>query len=280
MQAMAPIWKQQLLAVAAVAGLTMSPAAGKAGESGQQLVVDTAVILAVDVSDSVDDNRYSLQMEGMARALEDQGVIDALTSGPNGKVALQLIVWADNVETALPWQIISRAEDARATTAQIRQLKHKAGEYTCMARMMSIVDERLLDDLPFQTQRIVLDVSGDGIDNCADPASVDVARDRLIGRSVTINGLPILVKGENETVGSGAYRAPGFGLRPLSRGPDTETTTLDKWFRAHVIGGPASFIHAAQGYEDFERAFRQKFVSEISGRIPPAYAAQMAASAP
>ena len=75
---------------------------------------------------------------------------------------------------------------------------------------------------------------------------------------------PLRMIRENDIVGAGAYRAPGYGLDNL--GPDTDTTTLDAWYEEHVIGGPGSFLKVAQGYEDFGRAFRQKFVTEISGR--------------
>lgn len=138
-----------------------------------------------------------------------------------------------------------------------------------MARMMQIVSERIFDDLPFAASRKVLDISGDGIDNCAEPAAVDKARDAVLQRGVTINGLPIIVKGESDVVGAGAYRAPGFGLRPLTPGPEAETT-LDHWFKDHVIGGPAAFLMPAQGYEDFSRAFRQKLLTEISALPQPA----------
>jgi uncharacterized protein DUF1194 len=131
--------------------------------------------------------------------------------------------------------------------------------------MMSLVGERMLQSLPARAAARARRV-GDGIDNCAEAAASERAGDELVAKGVTINGLPIIVKGENEVVGTGAYRAPGFGLRELPKGPDTGKTTLDAWFHDHVIGGPAAFLHVAQSYEDFGRAFRQKFVTEISER--------------
>ncbi len=79
-----------------------------------------------------------------------------------------------------------------------------------------------------------------------------------------INGLPIIVKGENDIVGSGAYRAPGLPLDGATIGPATGETTLDTWYKSYVVGGPAHFLLPAQGFEDFGRAFRQKFLTEIS----------------
>ena len=228
--------------------------------------VDAALILAVDISQSVDEDRYRLQMEGMAKALENEAVADAITSGPYGRIAIQFIVWADGVETLIPWQIISSRKNALTFAGLIRRQTHRAGEYTCMARMMRIVDESMLDELPFTATRTILDISGDGIDNCAEPQAVNDARDRLVGRGVTVNGLPIIVSGENDVVGAGAYREPGFGLRPLSHDPGLETT-LEHWFKDHVIGGRGAFVQPSQGYEEISRAFQQKFLTEISSTV-------------
>ncbi len=232
--------------------------------NAQVPAVDTVLILAIDVSNSVDDARYALQMEGVARALEDPEVIAAISGGGAGSILLTIVAWSDRAEVALPWQIIASAEDGRKTAQMVRGLPQRRGEYTCVARMMGFVNNVVLPTIPTQAGRIVVDVSGDGIDNCAVRGTSDKERDLLIGAGVTINGLPIIVKGENDIVGAGAYRAPGYGLDNL--GPDTDTTTLDAWYEEHVIGGPGSFLKVAQGYEDFGRAFRQKFVTEISGR--------------
>lgn len=91
----------------------------------------------------------------------------------------------------------------------------------------------------------------------------------MLELGVTINGLPILVPGENDVVGVGAFRKPGFGLRELPGTSDQAATTLDRWYRDHVIGGPGSFLLVAQGYEDFARALRRKLVTEISSAAAP-----------
>jgi len=229
-----------------------------------QEAVDTALVLAVDVSDSVDAKRYQLQMEGIAQALEDRAVINSIMSGHHGAILVTLVAWSDRAEIALPWQKIASIADGERVAGLVRTLPHRKGEYTCMARMIVSVRDTVLETLPLPAERAVLDVSGDGIDNCADPSESEAARDRLLRKGATINGLPILVKGENDIVGSGAYRAPGYGLRALPDGAVGAATTLDAWFEAHVIGGPAAFLLTAEGYEDFGRAFRRKFVTEIS----------------
>ena len=225
-------------------------------------VFDTALVIAVDVSQSVDDSRYKLQMDGIASALEDSSVIAAITGGINGKIIVSLIAWSDSAETMLPWQTIESSADAVAVAKQIRNLPIRRGEFTCMARMLETLPVGILNDMPSKALRTVIDVSGDGIDNCAQKTRSDEARDALIASGITLNGLPIIVEGENEVVGSGAYRAPSYGLGNL--GPDTDTTTVDAWYTEHVIGGPGAFLMKANGYEDFGRAFRQKFVTEIS----------------
>ena len=227
-------------------------------------VADTALVLAVDVSDSVDATRYKLQIEGIALALDDPGVIAAITGGPHGAIALSLVTWADHARVAIPWRLIRSRADAAALAADIRRLPQITGEYTCVARMFEFTRLTVVSDMPLKADRVVIDVSGDGIDNCSVPEESAAERDALVAAGATINGLPIIVKGENEIVGSGAYRAPGFGLRELSRGPDSATTTLDAWYNGHVIGGAGAFLLKANGFEDFGRAFRQKFVSEIS----------------
>lgn len=226
--------------------------------------VDTALILAVDVSDSVDANRYQLQMEGISRALEDESVINAITGGPKGGILLSLVSWSDHAEMQLSWQLIRSTDDARRIAALIRALPQRTGEYTCLSRMLAMVKESVAPDVPAKATRVVLDVSGDGIDNCSEPANTARERDELVAMGVTINGLPILVKGENDVVGSGAYRAPGYELKGLLVGAGSHQTTMEAWYRDNVVGGPTSFLIAAQGFGDFGRAFRQKFITEIS----------------
>ncbi len=93
------------------------------------------------------------------------------------------------------------------------------------------------------------------------PTASVMPMEALLATGATVNSLPILVPGENDVVGAGAYRAPGYGLQatPLPQ----ERTSLEQWYRAHVIGGPGTFLLAA-GYGDFSRARRRKFVIELS----------------
>lgn len=251
-----------VVAAPLLASLWLGFAAAQSGEKGAPPEADTALVLAVDVSDSVDAERYRLQMEGIAWALEDPGVIDAITSGPRGGIVLSLVAWSDSTEIAMPWAWIRNAGDARRVAGLVRGLPQKGGEYTCLARMLSRVRDHVVPHAPGDARRVVVDVSGDGIDNCEVRRATDAARDALLAQGVTINGLPIIVAGENDVVGVGTFRRPGFAFEDL--GLDRDATTLDAWYRDHVIGGAGAFLHVAHGYEDFGRAFRQKFVTEIS----------------
>lgn len=244
--------------------LPLMPRSLSANESQQ--MVDTALIVAVDVSQSVDEERYKLQMEGIAQALEDPSVIQVITGGANGSILFSMIAWADQANMVIDWQQIASKEDAFKVAALVRQLPLQSGEFTCLGRMLRKVSTLYIPRLPMPAARVVIDVSGDGIDNCVDRATLQTERDTVLATGATINGLPIIVAGENDVVGSGAYRAPGNSFHQLSNQPDHETTTLDQWFRDHVIGGPGTFLLAANGYQDFGRALRQKFVIEISAR--------------
>ncbi len=171
---------------------------------------DTALILAVDVSNSVDAERYRLQMEGIARALEDPGVINAISSGPNGGILLTLVEWADGADQTIPWQIVRTLEDGQRFAALVRGLKQKTGEYTCVAHMMGLVKDRIFSDMPGGAVRTVLDVSGDGIDNCRPFQETISRRDALVAEGVQINGLPIIVSGENEIVARAPIAPPAL----------------------------------------------------------------------
>ena len=230
--------------------------------------VDTALIVAIDVSNSVDDQRYKLQMEGIAQALEDPGVIQAIVGGAKGGILFSLITWADRATVNLPWTHIASEADARAAATRVRLLPRQGGEFTCMAKMMRIVSDKIVPQIPAKAVKVVLDVSGDGRDNCNEKEPIDQVRDELVQYGVTVNGLPILGGEGSEIVTPGVPSTQSYL-------PDQQTADpLEVWFREHVKGGEGSFVLPANGYADFGRAIRQKFVLEVSGltgRVRQAY---------
>jgi len=216
----------------------------------QQTDIDTALIVSVDVSNSVDEHRYKLQMEGIAKALEDPEVLKAILNGPNGGILVSMVTWADKPRFALPWQKIASAADAAAVAAKVRALPRQTGEFTCVSGMLRSISDKVVPQIPAKPFRIIVDVSGDGRENCNPDEPPAAVRDELVASNVTVNGLPIL-EGD-------------------------EGATLESWYRENVMGGPGSFILPANGFGDFGRAIRQKFMIEISGKPLPVKEARAA----
>jgi hypothetical protein len=223
--------------VAALLALMPASAARAAPE-----MVDTALVLAVDVSQSVNDARFALQMDGIAKAFEDPEVQRSILSGPHRAIFVSLVEWSDKAAVAVPWTLIASPEDAKSFAATLRKTPRRGAEFTCMSRALQLIGDKVLPFLPMPANRTVIDVSSDGHDNCNLSPPVDALRDALVAEGVTINGLPIL--------------------------DGDEALTLEAWYKAHVIGGTSAFTVPAHGYGDFERAMRRKFVTEISQLIP------------
>lgn len=200
--------------------------------------VDTALIVSVDVSSSVDERRYRLQLEGIAAALEDPAVLSAILSGPRSGILFSVVTWADRPKLSLPWLRIASKTDAARAALMVRAMQREQGEFTCLAKMLRFVSDKIVPQIPEKALKVVVDVSGDGSDNCNPEEPARAVRDEMVARAVTINGLPIL--------------------------EGREADTLEEWYRGNVVGGAGSFTLAAAGYEDFGRAIRQKFVVEIS----------------
>lgn len=233
-----------LLTASVLLGMHPAAAGEPAAAAAAAERADTALVLAVDVSGSVDGVRFGLQMEGIAKAFEDARVQQAILSGPHRAIVVALVEWSTKPHLGLPWTLVTSSEDARALAARIRTLPRVDAQFTCMSAALRFVDEKVLPRLPVAADRTVIDVSGDGEDNCNPHEPVDAVRTRIVGGSdsVVINGLPILV-GE-------------------------QAGTLEDWYGEHVVGGPGAFVLAASGYDDFDRAMRQKFIMEISGAVP------------
>jgi hypothetical protein len=256
------LWLVLLVTVASIGAVTIAGAV-----SSEE--VDTALIVAIDVSNSVDDKRYQLQMEGIAQALEDPGVIQAIVGGAKGGILFSLVTWADQPTVNMPWTHIASEADAKAAAKKVRALPRQGGEFTCMARMMRIVSDKIVSQIPSKAAKVVLDVSGDGRDNCNSKEPIEQVRDELVQYGVTVNGLPILQGEGPEVVTPGAAAAQSY--LPGKKAIDP----LEQWYTESVKGGPGSFVLPANGYSDFGRAIRQKFVLEVSdagSRVRRSYA--------
>jgi len=230
-----------MLRAAVVAGL-LALLPGPARAAAER--VDVALVLAVDVSESVDSARFTLQMAGIAAAFEAPEVQAAVLSGPRRSMLIALVQWSNRPALSVPWTLLTSAADVHAFAAQVRRLRRAEKGFTCMSVALRSIADKLLTQLPVPADRVVVDVSGDGRENCNPRETTDAVRDDLVAQGVTVNGLPILDGDEAET--------------------------LEAWYRDHLIGGDNSFLVPAQGFEDFERAMRRKFVTEISGLAGPA----------
>lgn len=227
------------LAVILLAGLVRAPSTAA---SAHFEPVDTALVIAVDVSNSVDERRYRLQMSGIAKALSDPAVVGTILNGSQGAILVSIVAWSDRPRVALPWMRIASQADAEAVAAKILELPRITGEFTCLANMLHFLNDKVLPTVPATALRKVVDVSGDGKDNCNSQVATPAIRDEIVSYGSIINGLPIL--------------------------EGKEAMTLEKWYDDNVRGGPGSFVLAAKSFEDFGRAIRQKFIVEISGLQP------------
>ena len=212
--------------------------------------LDVKIVLAADVSRSIDADEFALQRRGYASAIADPRVIDAILGGRRGAIALTYVEWAGAGEqkTVLEWKVIASADDARAfADALIGQPRAFEGR-TAIGSAIDFSYERLQDNA-FVADRSVIDVSGDGVNNQG--RAVTEARDAAIEAGVTINGLSIF---------NAKAAAQGGYLAAHTNPPGG----IDKYYRDNVIGGVAAFDIRIDDFNSFEQAMIQKLIAEIS----------------
>ena len=212
--------------------------------------VDLELVLAVDVSGSVDEEEAELQRQGYVSALSDDRVIEAIKSGIIGAIAIAFVEWADPYtrNKLAEWTHISDADSARAFARALDVAPRTRGRYTSISGAIDFAMP-MFGDNGFEGTRRVIDVSGDGPNNTG--GIVTGPRDRAIEAGFAINGLPIV----NDRPG------------PWGRPPMKD---LDLYFQNCVIGGPRAFIVVAKGFESFALAIRRKLLIEIAGLDPNA----------
>ena len=234
------------LALATLAGLTL-PAA--APSPAQARAVDLELVLAADISGSMDLEEATLQRQGFVEALRHPDVIEAILSGPLQRIAVTYVEWAgEHYQTTLvDWTEIGDAESAAAFAKDVEAPPVTTALWTSISTLIEFA-ARSFEDNGFEGERRVIDISGDGPNNRGEYV-VD-ARDRAVAAGIVINGLPIV----NDRPGP-------YGLAPLPN--------LDLYYEDCVIGGFGSFVVVANGFADFARAIRRKMLLEIAGRAPP-----------
>lgn len=207
--------------------------------------VDLALVLAVDVSASVNDQRFHLQREGYAAALTNSDVLRAISGGPHGTIALAFIEWAGAYQqkVVLGWTVIRSSEDATIIANMIRAAPRSFEGSTAIGAAIDFGAQQFATG-SVQAERRIIDVSGDGTNN--DGPSVTRARDQAVAAGITINGLAILV---DPTVLDSHSNPPGG---------------LPAYYGENVIGGPGAFVMAVENPEIFTLAIRDKLIREIA----------------
>ncbi len=210
--------------------------------------VDLQLVLAVDVSRSIDEVEAELQRRGYVEALTNDRVIDAILSGEHKRIAVCYTEWAGThyQVVVLDWTVIDSAGAARRFAEKLSEAPRTSQSWTAVGAALAHAGQRF-ENSGLIPKRRVIDISGDGRTN--DGPAAEIIRDRLVSQGIVVNGLPVMMNRNN------------FG-----RPPDL---TLDKYYEENVIGGPGSFMIVADNFEHFGRAVRTKLVREISDASGP-----------
>src|SRR6266853_3631661 len=233
-------------AAIAVAGWGLAapnPGAVFADRSVNAMPVDTELVIAVDVSNSMDPEEQALQREGYILGLTSREFLQALRTGTHGRIAVTYFEWAGlhDQKIILPWRVIDGPESAAAVTNEIKRTPYRRAPRTSIFGALQFA-KPLFDQSGYGGLRRVIDVSGDGSNNMGPP--VTIMRDEVLAAGITINGLPIML-------------SRGYATGPA-------VPNLDLYYEDCVIGGPGSFVIAIKEREQFKEATRNKLVQEIA----------------
>jgi hypothetical protein len=209
--------------------------------------VDLLLVLAADVSRSVDSQKFQLQREGYAAALADPRVIDAIQSGRRGRIGVLFLEWSGfgNQKVVIDWTVVDGPKSAQTFGDRLLESPRSFADRTSISGGIDAAVAQLAR-APFEAQRRTIDVSGDGTNNAG--RDVGLARDEALALDISINGLVIL----SET--------------PLPWNPEHTNPPggLTKYYRDNVIGGPGSFVLEAKDFNSFGEAIVKKMIAEIA----------------
>jgi hypothetical protein len=213
-------------------------------------VVDLELVLAVDISLSMDMEEQRLQRDGYIAALRDPEVMKAIQSGPHGRIAVTYIEWAGphSQSTVLPWTIIEDEASAEEVARKLAELPISRQRMTSISSALAY-SRRQFDANPDAGIRRVIDVSSDGSNNSGAP--VGPIREELIRDGITVNGLPLIIRPSQSSLFDISY--------------------LDQYYADCVICGTGAFMIPIREKTEFTTAIRQKLLLEISVREPPAH---------
>src|ERR1700733_232256 len=244
---MAASRQSKALIVLIFAALAAFPAAAVAAEK-----VDLLLVLAADVSRSVDAGKFQLQRDGYAAAISDPRVLEAISSGRNGRIGVSFIEWSGSgsQRVLIDWTGVGNAQEAKGFGDHLLEAPRSFADRTSISGAIEFSMGQLAK-APFESERQTIDISGDGTNNAG--RDVTLARDEALAQGITINGLVIL----SET--------------PLAWNPDHTNPHggLDNYYRNNVIGGPGAFVLAAQNFNSFGEAIVKKMIAEVAQAEPP-----------
>ncbi|HUS97722.1 MAG TPA: DUF1194 domain-containing protein [Hyphomicrobiaceae bacterium] len=201
--------------------------------------IDLLLVLALDVSGSVDEHEFELQTKGLADAFRHPSVLHAIRRGKTKRVAVTVVQWAGHKQqhVALPWVVISDSSSLASFANSLDQMRRSYPDGATDIAGVIEVSTKLLVSAPFAAERRTIDISGDGEHNIGDsPRSLC---DAAVSVGITVNGLAILNSSNN----------------------------LVDYYRTNVIGGPGSFVISAINYDDFRRAILLKLLREFDVRL-------------
>jgi hypothetical protein len=234
--------------VLAVLALSLATLSARAAET-----VDLLLVLAADVSRSVDQPKFQLQRDGYAAAITDERVMNAIMSGANRRIAICFVEWsgAGAQKVVIDWMIIDGLDAARKFSDALAEAPRSFADRTSISGAIDFSMD-MLARAPFEAQRRTIDISGDGTHNSG--RGLLAAREDALAKGVTINGLVILSE------------------RPLPWNPEHTNPPggLAKYFQDNVIGGPGSFVTVAESFKSFGQALISKLVAEIAEAPAPA----------
>ena len=220
--------------------------------------VDVELVLAVDISYSMDLDELELQREGYAEAIVSPEFLKALAEGMHGKVAVTYVEWAGAIDQriVIPWRLVDGKASAQTVAAEIAAAPIRRAYRTSISGALAF-SATLFDANGYRGIRRVIDVSGDGANNQGPP--VTQARDEVTAKGITINGLPIMLKRPNPTT--------------------MDIDNLDVYYEDCVIGGAGAFVVPVRERSKFKEAIRTKLVLEIAS-LPQAGVIPAAARTP
>jgi len=235
------------LGLAGLSGGFAAPSLRLSDRSPNAIPVDVELVLAVDVSYSMDPEEQALQREGYQQALTSPEFLSALREGANGKIAVTYFEWAGNFDRRIvvPWRLIDGLKSAQKVAAEIGRSTFRRASRTSISGAMEFA-QPLFNNSGYRGLRRVIDISGDGANNQG--TYVVPARDKVLAAGITINGLPIMLK------------------RP--RWSTMDLDNLDVYYEDCVIGGPGAFVIPVRERDKFKDAIRRKLVLEIASLSP------------